>query len=56
MKNQELNFRFHNPNSEKDTYNALLKIFTDVWCKKLVDIIAAQGDFNELTSPKNDKE
>ena len=32
---QELVFRFHNPNSEKDTYNALVKIFTQVGCKKL---------------------
>lgn len=37
---QELVFRFHNPNSEKDTYNALVKVFTKVGCKKLKNAIA----------------
>lgn len=36
---QELVFRFHNPNSEKDTYNALVKVFTKVGCKKLMKAI-----------------
>ena len=36
---QELTFRFHNPNTEKDTYNALVKVFTEVGCKKLKDAI-----------------
>lgn len=35
MQQKELIFRFHNPNSEKDTYNALMKMFVDVGCKKL---------------------
>ena len=29
-KNQELNFRFHNPNSEKAFVNLLLSVFMDV--------------------------
>ena len=37
---QELVFRFHDPNSEKDTYNALVKVFTKVGCKKLKNAIA----------------
>lgn len=37
---QEPVFRFHNPNSEKDTYNALVKVFTKVGCKKLKEAIA----------------
>ena len=36
---QELVFRFHNPNSEKATYNTLMKVFTEVGCKKLKDAI-----------------
>lgn len=36
---QEPVFIFHNPNSEKDTYNALVKVFTKVGCRKLKDII-----------------
>lgn len=36
---RELVFRFHDPNTEKDTYNALVKIFTEVGCKKLKDAI-----------------
>lgn len=35
MQQKELMFRFHNPNSDKDTYNALVQIFTDAGCKKL---------------------
>lgn len=35
MQHDELVFRFHNPNSEKDTYRALAEIFADVGCKKL---------------------
>lgn len=35
MQHDELVFRFHNPNSEKDTYRALAAIFADVVCKKL---------------------
>lgn len=35
MQQKELIFRFHNPNSEKDTYNALMNMFVDVGCKKL---------------------
>lgn len=37
---QELVFRFHDPNLEKDTYNALVKVFTKVGCKKLKEAIA----------------
>lgn len=37
---QELVFRFHNPNTEKATYNALMKVFTEVGCKKLKEAIA----------------
>ena len=40
MKQQELVFRFHDPNSEKDTYNMLAKVFTNVGCRKLKEIIA----------------
>jgi|GEM_PF-3111810 len=36
---QELVFRFHNPNTEKATYNALMKVFTEVGCKKLKEAI-----------------
>lgn len=35
MRQKELVFRFHNPNSEKATYNALAKIFTEIGCRKL---------------------
>ena len=35
MQQKELVFRFHNPNSEKDTYNALAAIFVDAGCEKL---------------------
>ena len=35
MQQKELVFRFHNPNSEKDTYNALMEIFVNAGCKKL---------------------
>lgn len=35
MQQKELVFRFHNPNSDRDTYNALVKVFTDAGCKKL---------------------
>lgn len=35
----ELVFRFNSPNLEKDTYNALVKVFTKVDCKKLMKVI-----------------
>ena len=38
MQHDELVFRFHNPNSEKDTYRALAAIFADVGCKKLKNV------------------
>ena len=36
---QDLVFRFHNPNTEKATYNALMKVFTEIGCKKLKEAI-----------------
>lgn len=46
---QELVFRFHDPNSEKDTYNALVKVFTKVGCKKLKNSVAEyeKAQYNE---------
>ncbi len=35
MQHDELVFRFHNPNSEKETYKTLAAIFADAGCKKL---------------------
>ncbi len=43
MRRNEPVFRFHNPNSDKDTYNALAKIFTEIGCKKLEKIVAESG-------------
>ncbi len=43
MRRNELVFRFHNPNSDKDTYNALAKIFTEIGCKKLEKAVAESG-------------
>lgn len=40
MKQQELVFRFHDPNSEEDTYNMLAKVFTNVGYMKLKESIA----------------
>lgn len=40
MRQKELVFRFHNPNSEKATYNALAKIFTEIGCRKLKKAIS----------------
>ena len=39
MQQKELVFRFHNPNSEKDTYNALMEIFAYAGCKKLKEAL-----------------
>lgn len=39
MQQKELVFRFHNPNSDRDTYNALVKVFTDAGCKKLKEAL-----------------
>ena len=49
MKQQELVFRFHDPNSEKDTYNMLAKVFTNVGCRKLKEIIANSDRNNNDT-------
>lgn len=53
---QELVFRFHDPNSEKDTYNALVKIFTKVGCKKLKEAITEyeKNKDNETSSEQTD--
>lgn len=40
MRQKELVFKFHDPNSEKDTYNALAKIFTKIGCRKLEKAIS----------------
>ena len=40
MRQKELVFRFHNPNSEKATYNALTKVFTEIGCRKLKKAIS----------------
>ena len=51
---QELTFRFHNPNTEKDTYNALVKIFTEVGCKKLKDAIT-EYEKNKDSEPASEQ-
>ena len=60
---QELVFRFHNPNTEKATYNALMKVFTEVGCKKLKEAITKfekiiqtnfQQSLNDSSSPRTD--
>lgn len=51
---QELVFRFHDPNSEKDTYNALVKVFTKVACKKLMEAITEyekNNDNDDVSEP-----
>ena len=54
MQQKELVFRFHNPNSEKDTYNALAAIFVDAGCKKLkAALIEAE---HEKAEKKTEKE
>ena len=40
MRQKEIVFKFHNPNSEKATYNALAKIFTEIGCRKLKKAIS----------------
>lgn len=40
MRQKELVFRVHDPNSEKATYNALAKIFTEISCRKLKNAIS----------------
>lgn len=53
MQQKELVFRFHNPNSEKDTYNALVKIFTDAGCKRLREaLVNAENERAEKNSEK----
>lgn len=55
MKRQEPVFRFHNPNSEKDTYNMLAKVFTNVGCRKLKEIIA-NADCNNADTNADGKD
>lgn len=43
MRRKELVFRFHDPNPDKDTYNALARIFTEIGCKKLEKAVAESG-------------
>ena len=50
---QELVFRFHNPNSEKDTYNALVKVFTKVGCKKLMKALTEYEKIGKTTMRQN---
>lgn len=40
MRQKELVFKFHNPNSEKATYDALVRIFTEIGCRKLKKAIS----------------
>lgn len=52
MQQKELVFKFHDPNSEKATYNALATIFTEIGCHKLKNVISDsqkekdKGDMN----------
>lgn len=53
MQQKELVFRFHNPNSEKDTYNALAAMFVDAGCKKLkAALIEAEHEKAEKNAKK----
>ena len=53
MQQKELVFRFHNPNSEKDTYNVLMEIFVDAGCKKLRKaLIEAENEQAEKNGEK----
>lgn len=52
---QELVFRFHNPNTEKATYNALMKVFTEVGCKKLKEAIT-EFEKNNMKDSVSEKE
>ena len=53
MQQKELVFRFHNPNSEKDTYNALMEIFVNAGCKKLRKaLIEAENEQAEKNGEK----
>lgn len=53
MQQKELMFRFHNPNSDRDTYNALVQIFTDAGCKKLKEaLIKAENEQAEMNAEK----
>lgn len=51
---QKLTFRFHDPNTEKDTYNALVKVFTEVGCKKLKDAIT-EYEQNKEKEPSSEQ-
>lgn len=53
MQQKELVFRFHNPNSDRDTYNALMEIFVDAGCKKLkAALIEAENEKAENSAEK----
>ncbi len=53
MQQKELVFRFHNPNSDRDTYNALMEIFVDAGCKKLkAALIEAEHEKAENSAEK----
>lgn len=53
MQQKELMFRFHNPNNDRDTYNALVQIFTDAGCKKLkAALIEAEHEKAEKNAEK----
>lgn len=55
MRQKELVFRFHNPNSEKATYNALAKIFTEIGCRKLKKAISDSQKEKDKSSMDNEQ-
>lgn len=55
MRQKELVFRFHNPNSEKATYNALAKIFTEIGCRKLKKAISDSQKEKDKSNMDNEQ-
>ncbi|MCM1023124.1 MAG: hypothetical protein NC395_03600 [Prevotella sp.] len=55
MLQKELVFRFHDPNSEKATYNALAKIFTEVGCRRLKKVISNSQKENDKSDTDSER-
>lgn len=55
MRQKELVFRFHDPNFEKATYNALIKIFTEIGCRKLKKTIFDSQKEKDKSGTNNEK-
>ena len=55
MRQKELVFSFHNPNSEKATYNALAKIFTEIGRRKLKKAISDSQKEKDKSNMDNEQ-